>query len=178
MKLNIGCGSDSWGDIRLDIVREYFFLEGESQVNFVGDARFLPFKDKSFDEVLVRHVLEHILDWEKALAECCRVAKKLFIIVPENSSIPKSGWFVLFTNPFISLLHRHKRKCFSLLLKLPKRARQHIWQFDVEILKLMLHKQGFEQIHIKLGGKWLGFLPLGEKARYFGFPIEWTIIAE
>ncbi len=45
----------------------------------------LPFADGAFDTVVCTHVLEHILDFGKALSELRRVAaKRLIIIVPQE----------------------------------------------------------------------------------------------
>lgn len=45
----------------------------------------LPFEDGAFDTVVCTHVLEHILDFGKALSELRRVAaKRLIIIVPQE----------------------------------------------------------------------------------------------
>ena len=45
----------------------------------------LPFADGAFDTVICTHVLEHILDFGKALSELRRVAaKRLIIIVPQE----------------------------------------------------------------------------------------------
>lgn len=45
----------------------------------------LPFPDKAFDTVLCTHVLEHILDYRKALAELRRITRRrLIIVVPRE----------------------------------------------------------------------------------------------
>lgn len=81
LKLNVGCGRDSWGDVRLEIDRDYW-LHKRHSINFFADARFLPFRDKCFEELRIYHVLEHIQDWKQTLSECCRVSKILSIEVP------------------------------------------------------------------------------------------------
>jgi glycosyltransferase involved in cell wall biosynthesis len=47
-----------------------------------GDAGGLPLGDRSFDVVLLRHVLEHLPPWlmEKALAEAARVARRVVVV--------------------------------------------------------------------------------------------------
>lgn len=43
----------------------------------------LPFKDREFDTVICTHVLEHILDYRKAIAELRRITKhRLIVVVP------------------------------------------------------------------------------------------------
>lgn len=46
-----------------------------------GNIEQLPFEDKSFDVVTCSHVIEHIVDFEKAIAELKRVTRKRLIIV-------------------------------------------------------------------------------------------------
>jgi ubiquinone/menaquinone biosynthesis C-methylase UbiE len=48
------------------------------------DAQNLPFKDKSFDVVLLNRILECIPNDEKALSEAFRVARKYLIITVPN----------------------------------------------------------------------------------------------
>ena len=99
--INVGCGSDSWGDVKLDCARapkEYYLTNNQSSANIIADARHLPFIDKCFSELRAFHVLEHIKDWEKALKEWCRVANKVKIRVPTNSNsavICMKNFFVL-----------------------------------------------------------------------------------
>jgi 2-polyprenyl-3-methyl-5-hydroxy-6-metoxy-1,4-benzoquinol methylase len=45
----------------------------------------LPFPDKAFDTVICTHVLEHILDYRRAIAELRRIARRrLIIVVPRE----------------------------------------------------------------------------------------------
>ena len=50
-------------------------------VDVVGDAHALPFKDNSFDYVVMFMVLEHLHDPIKAFSECSRVLKKNGILL-------------------------------------------------------------------------------------------------
>ncbi|MGH6680345.1 MAG: class I SAM-dependent methyltransferase, partial [Bradyrhizobium sp.] len=50
-----------------------------------GMVEELPFADETFDTVLCTHVLEHILDYRKALLELRRVTRRrLIIVVPQE----------------------------------------------------------------------------------------------
>ncbi|HEX9613313.1 MAG TPA: methyltransferase domain-containing protein [Candidatus Bathyarchaeia archaeon] len=72
--LNIGCGPDTWGDVRLDIgFRTQTGMR--SVLNVMADAHFLPFIDKSFGHVRCWHVLEHISNPTKAIQEIRRVGE-------------------------------------------------------------------------------------------------------
>ncbi len=59
-----------------------------------GDARRLPFKDKSFDAVLMNHVLHLIKEWREALKEIRRAAENALFsvtaIFPEIDSPQKA----------------------------------------------------------------------------------------
>lgn len=70
--LNVGCGPDSWGDIRVDV--DFRTQTGTlSKLNVRADAHFLPFIDKAFSLVRCWHVLEHLRDPNLALGEIRRV---------------------------------------------------------------------------------------------------------
>jgi ubiquinone/menaquinone biosynthesis C-methylase UbiE len=48
-----------------------------------ADAQHLPFPDRSFDVVVSTHTLEHVRDFDAALAELRRVGReRLFVVVP------------------------------------------------------------------------------------------------
>ena len=103
MKLDIGAGglgvssgTEQKGDINFDI---YPY----SGIDVVGDARYLPFKDESFDEISSWHLLEHF--WEDeiptVLQEWIRVLKYngIFEIkVPNIKSVP------IFVNFYLDLM--------------------------------------------------------------------------
>jgi len=131
MQLSVGAGSDPWGDVRIDIVKNYL---SNVTLNFLADARFLPFRPKVFEEVRAHEVLEHIDEWEKALSECCRVcAAEISITFPIHADRLKLLWLNLF-NPFT----------IRLAMKDIKRLRpQHKWQFAKEVLKKALRSKSF-----------------------------------
>lgn len=63
------------------------------------DMHNLEFPDASFDLIVVRHALEHALNYRQVLAECARVLKEegfLFIVVPIEYEKPHD----LHTQPF------------------------------------------------------------------------------
>jgi ubiquinone/menaquinone biosynthesis C-methylase UbiE len=76
--LNIGCGADTWGDVRLDVA--FNFLMDAFKPTILADAHYLPFKDRSFSIVKASHVLEHLKDPLKALDEMMRVAEARIIL--------------------------------------------------------------------------------------------------
>jgi len=56
MKLNVGCGWDAWGDIRVDITNNY--LGKRTNLKMVADANYLPFRDKVFQELRAYHIID------------------------------------------------------------------------------------------------------------------------
>ncbi|MGF1461823.1 MAG: methyltransferase domain-containing protein [Maricaulaceae bacterium] len=54
----------------------------------------LPFEDNAFDTVVCTHVIEHILDYCRAIAELRRIARKRLIIV-----VPREREFIYTFNP-------------------------------------------------------------------------------
>ena len=92
--LNVGCGTGSsslraflfgptrWGDVNCDIAARRNCSTGYRRPCHC-DAMNLPFPDKMFGAVIASHVLEHVSDPERAMAEFTRVADLSFVIVPK-----------------------------------------------------------------------------------------------
>lgn len=55
-------------------------LDASQGVTVIADAHRLPFRDKSFDLVICRFVLEHVYDPQKVISELSRVLKKEGIV--------------------------------------------------------------------------------------------------
>ena len=52
---------------------------------YAGKIECLPFADGEFDTVICTHVLEHVLDYRRAIAELRRVARRrLIVVVPRE----------------------------------------------------------------------------------------------
>lgn len=84
--LNLGCGPHAYGEVRLDV-------QQSGATNVLADARYLPFKDASFDTVLALSVFHHVPDYEKAIAEMVRVSRRTII-----------GWEPNIFHPYVILL--------------------------------------------------------------------------
>lgn len=77
MFLNLGCGDDLRGNIRIDINPE------RKGMNLIADAHCIPLRDKMFDCVFCKSVLEHLVSPFKGLSEIKRVSKNnIMVIVP------------------------------------------------------------------------------------------------
>ncbi len=74
-QLNVGCGQDSWGDIRIDVRRT-------RTTNVLAIAEYLPLRDDSFTEIRMWHVLEHSKNPQLALKEALRVGKHIHARFP------------------------------------------------------------------------------------------------
>jgi ubiquinone/menaquinone biosynthesis C-methylase UbiE len=57
-------------------------------------AESLPFEDGAFDTVICTHVIEHLLDYRKAISELRRITKKRLIIV-----VPREREYLYSFNP-------------------------------------------------------------------------------
>jgi SAM-dependent methyltransferase len=65
------------------VVPEHFSEEGISFVK--APIEELPFANREFDTVICTHVIEHILDYRRAIAELRRITRKrLIIVVPRE----------------------------------------------------------------------------------------------
>ena len=134
MRLNVGCGADHWGNIRLDVARQYF--NKKSTLNILGDAQHLPFRDKVFSESRMNDVLEHLPSWRHGLREIFRVTKnriELRFPVDSNRAHPNPDMFnsIFMVSPYY-------------IATLPKRRRGHLWQFTPNVIVQEAEKNGFK----------------------------------
>ena len=92
--VDLGCGGEPvvpWA-IAFDLPNTQYLtyhsgLEPSRHIQFGGDARDLPFKDRTLDFVYSSHLLEDFYDWMPVLREWVRVLKPgghLVILVPDK----------------------------------------------------------------------------------------------
>lgn len=95
-KLNLGCG----GDIKPDYINvDRIKLPGVDIVHDLNRSPW-PFKNNEFDEILCKHVIEHLDDIEKVMKELLRILKptgKIIIISPHFTS----------ANAYGDITHKH-----------------------------------------------------------------------
>lgn len=150
--INVGCGSDTWGDVRLDYSRkpkQYYLVGHSSSANIIADARHVPFFDKCFSELRAHHVLEHIKDWKKALQEWCRVAEKVEIRFPTNSNIAVITLKCFFQDVDFRRLNRLLPNNFNSFTRLREQSVEHLWQVEPELVVETLRAQGFTHWNLK-----------------------------
>ena len=89
--LNLGCGEQDFGDVRMDFVATH-------SSNVVADALHLPFRDDVFTDVYERNLLEHMPNPAKHLQDVKRVMKMrgLLMLVTDNAACLK--YYVLRTH--------------------------------------------------------------------------------
>jgi SAM-dependent methyltransferase/uncharacterized protein YbaR (Trm112 family) len=103
--LDVGSGNDPHP--RADLLCDKFVLDdAEREGKLVadrpmvgGDLDNLPFKDQSIDFLITSHVLEHVADPARAIAEMRRVAKRGYVETPAEfggklQDLPGHRWYV------------------------------------------------------------------------------------
>jgi len=139
--LNIGCGPwDDWGDVRLDVNKVY---HGQKvKLNILADSCNLPFRDKVFERVRAFNILEHVKDWREALIEWCRVCDNhIEVKVPiESDLVKKQIWYDILECIPVGLT-----RILRLFYNLPKRRKEHLWQFKPWIITNFVKENGFDK---------------------------------
>ena len=92
--LDLGCGFGAYSGALMqegqkcfgcDINLDYLRKAAAHGLPVVNVDSMLPFRDRSFDTVLIFEVLEHVSDVERVLSEAFRVARKNVLITVPNS---------------------------------------------------------------------------------------------
>ena len=129
-KVNIGCGSDLWGDVRLDIRRT-------NATTMIADAQHLPFKQGTFKIAKITHVLEHTRNPSKALLECLHVTRdKITIAFPTEADMYPTLIRYLVSLPFSI------RGLFEWCKN--RKIQEHKWIIKKEAVVYFLVKSGYE----------------------------------
>ncbi len=86
--LNVGCGPDDWGDVRVDV--DFKTQTGaDSKLNVRADAHHLPFRDSVFGFGRCWHVLEHVENPAQALLELRRTCESFDVRFPVDEGYYK-----------------------------------------------------------------------------------------
>jgi len=78
VSVNLGCGNDMRGEIRIDINPD------RKGINLISDAHYLPIRDKVINYVFCKSVLEHLKNPFKGLSEMKRISKNRIIVIVPN----------------------------------------------------------------------------------------------
>ena len=151
--LNVGCGPDGWGDIRLDV--DFHTQTGvKSMLNIRADAHYLPFVNKAFSHVRCWHVLEHIQLPSMALSEIKRVGESGNIRFPVDDGFKRE----LLRNLIAMSSYKQWRVAIE-GIRLAVRTRQlgaHLW--IIRPVGVQARVNSYELFP---------FLMIGRKARFF-----------
>lgn len=172
--LNIGCGSDPWGDVRLDVA--FSFITSCFKPTILADAHYLPFKNGAFKVVKASHVLEHLKDPFKALKEMLRVTTNELIL-----KFP-TEWDVF--PAFISNILPIPRFTALKWTYITRKRGFHLWIINPQVIVKYL--EGYYWKSSVSKGRICLFQSLesGRKAKYFRWltrrvkiPYEYVIVA-
>jgi 2-polyprenyl-3-methyl-5-hydroxy-6-metoxy-1,4-benzoquinol methylase len=97
--LDVGCGVGAYVDRLNELGKDSIGIDNDPAVVEIARARGRPvtkmsacdleFEDRSFDSVVMIEVLEHIPEYERALREAVRVARRSVVVtVPDISVLP------------------------------------------------------------------------------------------
>jgi hypothetical protein len=140
--LNVGCGADKWGDVRIDQGKysETCGYGGQTTANIIGSAEFLPFRDDVFRDARAFHVLEHVPNPQRALDEIRRASHGANVRVPVSNACSMLIEFLRF-NFCVLVAPREASTILLEIIRWPKRYSDHRWYitFDVPAKKNMLY---------------------------------------
>lgn len=175
LSLNVGCGLDSWGDVRVDVA--FVFVTWHLRPTVLAHACYLPFRDGSFEMVKSSHMLEHLENPVAALDEIIRVSsKKIFLRFPTQYDV--LPWLVssILPIPNFSTLR---------LACITRKKSLHKWIINPRIIVEHLRRNSWEASCEMTTVSLFAALEHGRKAKYFRWitkhfriPFEYVIAAK
>lgn len=122
--LNIGCGQDPWGDVRVDMA--FTFITWQIKPTLLADASYLPFKDGCFEIVKASHILEHLKNPFSAIDEMRRVGtKKIMLVFPTRRDVFPWIYSHIFPVPTFSVLK---------FAYLTRKRQLHLWIINPNVI--------------------------------------------
>jgi hypothetical protein len=162
MTLNVGCGQDNWGEVRVDVDYETQ-THFESKLNVRADAHHLPFRDKAFTFGRCWHVLEHLENPSQVLFELWRTCERLDIRFPVDE-----GYYMQMIIGCLNLDIQMFLGAYRTL-----RGRFHLWRIGPSFLERSLKDQtGCSLSSATVSERFIGYpsprlLLSGRKSRLF-----------
>ena len=117
--LNLGCGDDKRGEVRIDMNPE------RKGLNLIADIHSIPLRTSVFDGVFCDSVFEHVMSPFKVLSEMARVSKKRIRVIVPN----------------VHRLMRIKITWLNPLREVNKNTK-HLQIWDAIAFKLLVHQVG------------------------------------
>ncbi len=143
-------------------VREIFRKDAQPFLFAQADATMLPFKDDSFDGVLIADVIEHVPDEDAALGEIRRVLRKRGVLI---ASTPTQGFHSGKFKPFFRWLYEKsslgRLKIWNEKFLYPERMMKekgHVREYSLEMWKERCHKFNFDLADFEWEYKFFGAL--------------------
>ena len=166
VSLNIGSGRDSWGDIRVDLLKSQTGIPNDP--NLIGSALYLPIRDSAIQQIRCWHVIEHLIDWRRLLNEIARVSTKdvnIQLRFPIDDGFKR--YFLINWSRLDFRLMRHAY--------LTRKNRAHVWVIDPEIVSRHLTEAGFRVIAKRnRAGFFAGWLGYGRKGKIMRRLLQWS----
>ncbi|TMI06380.1 class I SAM-dependent methyltransferase [Candidatus Bathyarchaeota archaeon] len=125
--LNVGCGQDDWGEVRVDVDYETQ-THVESKLNVREDAHHLPFRDSAFSFGRCWHVLEHLDNPKEALLELRRTCERFDVRFPVDE-----GYYMQMIIGFLNLDLQTFLGAYRTL-----RGRFHLWRISPSFIERSL----------------------------------------
>lgn len=173
--LDVGCGNGGYVSElskRGYVIRGIDLLPSTSIYNqevnhriIKGSVTYLPFKDGSFDTILLFNVLEHVDD-KKALREVHRVCRKNIIFSVPHQKEKELGYYGITYHPYADLSHLRYYTFESFKNTLTDagfKIDQIFYTYPINPLGLFLRTLGFPRWFNTRAGAAIGKLPFIKK---------------
>jgi len=161
--LNVGCGSDVFGDVRLDLSSSYLSKKHSKPPDILADAHHLPLRDASFAYVRSSHVIEHLANPELFLHELARVCTRTIeLMFPVDDG---------FKRPILFWATSASWRSLRTVLR-TRASRSHLWVVNPQYVVKKLKAFGFEvrvEEPIRYLFQFFPFLSSGGKSKILRF---------
>ena len=161
--LDLGCGFGAYSAALIDEGRKCvgcdvnleYLRTANKRVPVVNVDGSLPFRDRSFDSIMIFEVLEHVANTESVLAEAFRVARRnVLITVPNSENIE---------------LMRANDVTYAHML-----SSDHLHFFDPESLEVLLRRYA-RDISIERSDPIYPFWFVGRSLPFYGFKLVFRL---
>lgn len=107
----IGSGTDELYSSNVELIGTDIYIS--SNIDYLADAHYLPFKNNTFDGVLIQAVLEHVADPGLVVSEIHRVLKEDGYVYAETPFMQQVHEGAYDFTRFTVVGHRYLFKCFN-----------------------------------------------------------------